>query len=31
MPYLGMENSEILPFLQEGKRLNKPEYCSDEM
>jgi hypothetical protein len=31
MPYAGMENAEILPFLQEGKRLDRPEYCIDEM
>jgi serine/threonine protein kinase len=31
LPYIGMENSHILEFLEEGKRLDKPAYCSDEM
>jgi hypothetical protein len=31
MPYLGMENSDILAFLQEGKRLDRLQFCTDEM
>jgi serine/threonine protein kinase len=31
LPYIGMENSHILEFLEEGKRLDKPAHCSDEM
>jgi serine/threonine protein kinase len=31
VPYFGMDNSEILAFLEEEKRLRKPELCPDEM
>lgn len=31
IPYISMDNSEILPFLEEGKRIERPEYCLDEM
>jgi hypothetical protein len=28
-PYAGVEN--VLAFLEEGKRMNKPLYCTNEM
>jgi hypothetical protein len=30
-PYVNMENVEIMPYLQEGKRMQKPQNCPDEM
>lgn len=29
-PYNGIENEYVVPYLQLGKRLNKPETCTDE-
>lgn len=31
-PYIGlMEKSEIAEFLNEGKRLDKPDFCNDDI
>ncbi len=31
LPYSGIENVNIYQHLADGKRLEKPEMCSDEM
>ena len=31
MPYSGLGGMEVVEFIKSGKRLTKPERCSDEM
>jgi serine/threonine protein kinase len=31
VPYHGMDNNQILPFLEDGRRLDDPEHCTEDM
>jgi hypothetical protein len=31
IPYAGHGNGDVLPFLESGKRLQKTDYCTNEM
>ncbi|KAI1717383.1 protein tyrosine kinase domain-containing protein [Ditylenchus destructor] len=31
VPYADIENSDLLPFLKNGRRLSQPEQCTEEM
>ena len=31
VPYPGVSNQDVVPFLKAGKRLDKPDECPSEM